>query len=243
MDIFNSWLVNKYIAHRGLHNETMAENSISAFKNAIEKGYAIELDVQQIADGTVVVFHDDSLQRITGQDGYLKNIPTEKDLVNYKLDNTEDTIPTLKEVLDVVGGATPLLIEVKNSGKVGSLESAVVELLKDYQGEFAIQSFNPYVLSYFKTHAPTFLRGQLSGSFKQDKMGWITKAVLRSMFFNKRISEPHFISYEVEALPNRYVRKYKALPLLAWTVRSQEQYHEAIKHCDNIIFEGFTPKI
>ena len=243
MDIFNSWLVNKYIAHRGLHNETFAENSISAFKNAVDNGYAIELDVQQIADGTVVVFHDDSLQRLTGQDGYLRNIPTERDLCNYKLEGTEDTIPTFKEVLKVIDGATPLLIEIKNNGKVGALENAVLELLKNYKGEYAIQSFNPYVLAYFKTNAPEITRGQLSGSFKKEKMSWITKVVLRHMTLNKRVSQPHFISYEAEALPNLHVKKFKHLPLLAWTIRSQEQYHDIIKHCDNIIFENFIPKI
>ncbi len=242
MDLFNSWLVNKYIAHRGLHNETFAENSIGAFKNAIENNYAIELDVQQIADGTVVVFHDATLQRVTGQDGYLKNIASEKDLCKYFLEGTKEHIPTFKEVLKVIGGATPILIEIKNTGKVGELEDKVIELLRNYKGEFAIESFNPYVLSYFKTHAPEFVRGQLSCYFRGEKLSFIKKYLLKRLALN-RVAEPNFIAYNVDDLPNRYVSKYKNLPLIGWTVRSQEQYLDVVKHCDNVIFEDFIPKI
>ena len=113
MKIFNTWIVNKYIAHRGLHNKNCAENSISAFKNAISKNYPIELDVQQIGDGTVIVFHDDTLQRMTGKDGYVKNITSVDSLKEYKLGGTKDTIPTFKEVLEVVNGQVPILIEIK----------------------------------------------------------------------------------------------------------------------------------
>lgn len=242
MDLFNSWLVNKYIAHRGLHNETFAENSIGAFKNAIENNYAIEIDVQLIADGTVVVFHDTTLQRVTGQDGYLKNIPTEKDLYKYTLEGTKEHIPTFKEVLKVIDGTVPLLIEIKNTGKVGELENKVIDMLKGYKGEFAIQSFNPYVLSYFKAHAPEILRGQLACYFKGEKLSFIKKYLLKRLSLN-RMAEPHFISYDVKNLPNRYVSKYKSLPLIGWTVKSQEQYLDIVKHCDNIIFEDFIPKI
>ncbi len=241
-NIFNSWIVNKYIAHRGLHTKEFAENSLSSFKNAIENNYAIELDVQQIKDGTVVVFHDDSLQRLTGQDGYLINIEKATDLKNYKLNGTKDTIPTLKEVLKLVDGKAPLMIEIKNSSKVGVLEDALIAELKNYKGEFCIISFNPYVLSYIKQHAPKMLRGQLSASFKGEKLAFLKKFLLKRLALN-RVSEPHFISYEAAALPNRWVRKNKHLPLLAWTIRSQEEYLKIAKFCDNIVFENFKPKI
>lgn len=241
MDIFKSWLVEKYIAHRGLHDEESPENSLSAFEKAIEKGYVIELDVQQIADGNVVVFHDTSLSRMTGQDGYLKNLILE-DLSACYLEGTKETIPTLQQVLDLVDGRTPILIEIKNSLKVGKLESATLEILKNYKGQFAIMSFNPYVLSWFKENAPEILRGQLSAYFKKDKLSLVKKVVLKKMLLNK-VAQPNFIAYEAEHLPNRYVRKFNNLPLLAWTVRSQEEYMRVVKYCDNIIFENFEPKI
>ncbi len=241
-DIFKSWLVETPIAHRGYHDKTAPENSLGAFAKAIEKGYAIELDVHLLADDTVVVFHDESLARMTSNDGYLKYLNKE-DIKSLRLAGTKETIPTLAEVLALVDGKVPLLIEVKNKYKVGKLEQAVINLLKHYKGEFAIQSFNPYSLAYFKKHAPNFLRGQLSGYFKGEKLAWLKKFMLKSMRLNKKVSEPHFISYEASTLPNRYTKKYKNLPLLAWAVKSKEEYMNIIKYCDNVIFENFEPEI
>ena len=242
-DIFKSWLVETPIAHRGLHDKTFPENSLSAFGRAIEKGYAIELDVQLLSDDTIVVFHDSSLSRMTGNDGYIKFLRKD-DLKMIKLKDSKEKIPTLEETLKFVDGRTPILIEIKNNvTKIGKLEQGVIDLLKNYKGEVAVQSFNPFSLQYFKNHAPNLLRGQLSGSFKGEKLAWIKKLLLKRMAFNKSTSCPNFISYEASTLPNRFVRKYKNLPLLAWTVRSKEEYLKIIKHCDNIIFENFIPEI
>ncbi|MBP3431436.1 MAG: glycerophosphodiester phosphodiesterase [Clostridia bacterium] len=241
-DLFKSWLVETPIAHRGYHGKSAPENSMAAFSAAIEKGYAIELDVQLLADDTVVVFHDESLARMTGNDGYIKYL-NKTDLKALKLKDTKETIPTLSEVLSFVDGKVPLLIEIKNKYKVGKLEQRVINLLKNYKGEFAVQSFNPYSLAYFKKHAPNILRGQLSGYFKKEKLGWMKKLLLKKMRFNKKTSEPHFISYEASTLPNRIVKKYKSLPLLAWCVRSKEEYMSVVKYCDNVIFESFDPEI
>lgn len=242
MDIFKTWLVETPVAHKGFHDSTSPENSLSAFKKAVEKGYAIELDVHMIADGTVVVFHDESLSRMTGNDGYLKFL-TKNDLPMLFLKDSKETIPTLEEVLSLVNGESPIIIEIKNQLKVGKLEQAVIDLLKNYKGEVAIASFNPYVLGYFKQHAPQYLRGQLSGSFKDIKLPFATKFVLKRMMLLKKVANADFIMYEASTLPNRFVRKYKKLPLLAWTVRSQEEYLKVVKYCDNVIFEGFDPKI
>ncbi len=242
MEIFESWLVNRYIAHRGLHNETFAENSLSAFQNAIDNGYAIELDVREIGDGTVVVFHDDTLKRMTGCDGYVRNIPSKDNLKKYKLNGTKDTIPTLKQVLKLVNGQVPLLIEIKNTGKVGKLEEAVLAELKKYSGEYAIQSFNPYVVGWFGTYAPEIWRGQLSCRFRGENMNFFKKCILSKMKLNKKV-QPHFISYKFDEIPRVCSTKYKNLPLLTWVVTSQQDYMSVVKKCDNIIFEGFTPKI
>lgn len=242
MEIFNSWLVKDYIAHRGLHDDANPENSLGAFAKSIEEGYAIELDVQQIADGTVIVFHDYTLSRATGKDGYTKNL-LKSELCDYKLFNTSFCIPTLEEVLALVDGQVPLLIEIKNEGKVGELEKATLNILKKYNGEYAIQSFNPYSLEWFKINAPNVWRGQLSSYFKGENLSFIKKFVLKRMLLNKKVSCPNFISYNAQNLPNRHVKFYKKLPLLAWCVRSQTEYMKVVKHCDNIIFENFEPKI
>lgn len=245
-DIFKSWLVEIPIAHRGLHDKNTPENSLAAFSKAIEKGFAIELDVQLLSDDTVVVFHDNSLSRMTGNDGYIKFL-NKNDLKVLKLKGTKEHIPTFEEVLNLVDGKTPLLIEIKNSStKVGKLEQKVVDLLKNYNGEYAVQSFNPFSLQYFKNHAPNILRGQLSGSYKGEDFNGIPfyqKFFLKRMALNKTISHPNFINYEANALPNRYVKKYKQIPLLAWVVRSKEEYLRVVKHCDNIVFEDFIPEI
>ena len=242
MDLFNSWLVETPIAHRGLHDKDCPENSLSAFQKAILAGYPIELDVQMIADGTVVVFHDESLSRLTDNDGYIKFL-NKSDLEILRLKDSKEKIPTFEEVLKFVDGKVPLLIEIKNSNKVGELEKKVIEMLKNYKGEYASQSFNPYVLEYFYKHAPNILRGQLAGYFKKEKLSFFKKYALKRMLLNKKISHPDFISYEAKKIPNRFTRKYKKLPLLAWTVRSQSEYIRVVKYCDNVIFEDFEPMI
>lgn len=242
MDLFKTWLVETPIAHRGYHGKNVPENSLEAFSKAIEKGYAIELDVQLLADNTVVVFHDESLARMTGNDGYLKFLNKE-DLKSLKLKGSKESIPTFEEVLKLVDGKVPLLIELKNKHKVGSLEQRVIDILKNYKGEFALEAFNPFSLNYVKKHAPNIIRGQLAGYLKDESLGFFKKFALKRMMFNKKTSEPHFIAYEAATLPNRFVKRYKKLPLLAWTIRSKEEYMKVVKHCDNIIFEKFDPEI
>ena len=242
MEIFKSWLVERFIAHRGLHDEANPENSLGAFQNAINNDHPIELDVHLISDGTVVVFHDSTLSRLTGKDGYLKNL-TKSDLKNYNLMGTEFTIPTLQEVLELVDGKVPLLIEIKNLDKVGELESATYKLLKEYKGEYAVQSFNPYSMQWFYKNAPEVLRGQLSSYFKGEKLSFIKKFALKRMLLNKKISHPNFISYNHKNIPNRFVKRFKNLPLIVWVITKQEDYLRVVKYCDNIIFENFEPKI
>ena len=157
MDLFKTWLVETPIAHRGLHSKTVPENSLLAFSKAIEKGYAIELDVHMLADGTIAVFHDASLARMTGNDGYIKYL-NKNDLKALTLKGTKEHIPTLEEALKLIDGRVPVLIEIKNPYKVGKIEQAVIDTLKNYQGEYAVQSFNPYSMGYFKQHAPNIIR-------------------------------------------------------------------------------------
>lgn len=242
MELFNSWLVNTPIAHRGIFDKNHPENSLSAFEEAIKMGYPIAIDVRMISDGTCVVFSDEGLSRMTGNDGYLKFLK-KSDLEILHLNGSKEKIPTLEEVLDFVDGRVPLLIEIKNDNKIGRLEKNVIDILKTYKGKFAVQSRNPYVLEYLHTYAPEITKGQISGFFKEEHLSFIKKSALKKMKFNDKISHPDFISYEAEHLPNRFVKKYKNLPLIAYTVKNQSEYLKVVKYCDNVIFENFEPII
>lgn len=242
MDIFNSWLVTKYIAHRGLHNDTIPENSFAAMQNAIDHDYAIEIDLHPIEDGTPVLFHDETLNRLTGEDGYIKKVENVEQLKKLRLLNTNETIPTLKEALEFVNGQVPLLIEIKDYNMTGTFEKAIYEILKDYKGEYAVMSFNPYSVKWFKINAPEVVRGLLSCYFKGEKLNSALKFALKRMLL-KKVADPQFIAYKWNELPNKHVNKVKHLPLLAWPVPSQQEYMKVAKHCDNIIFEYFEPKI
>jgi glycerophosphoryl diester phosphodiesterase len=240
MSLYTSWLTKTPIAHRGLHNAALPELSLGAFQNAIDHGYPIEIDVRGIDDGTLIVFHDDKISRMTGVDGYACNL-TKDDLARIRLGGTAYGIPTLDEVLALVHGQVPLLIEIKNAGTVGGLEKKLLERLLAYDGEYAVQSFNPYSLGYFADNANHILRGQLSAKVdKASGLSRIKRTALTRMWLNRKVSRPDFISYNAAELPNRFVSKQK-LPTLAWTVRSVAEQEAVAAHCDNIIFELFTP--
>ncbi len=245
MNIYDTWLCTKYIAHRGLHDELAPENSLASFQKAIDKNYAIELDVRPLADGTIVVFHDETLGRMTGADGFISNY-TYDDIKGLTLLKSKQHIPTLEEALNLINGQTPILVEIKNMGKVG-FEKNVWKQLSKYKGEYAVQSFNPYSLEWFKINAPHVKRGQLSSFFKNIEdpnveLGFIKKFALKRMLLNKKVSEPNFISYQAEDLPNRFVKKCKGLPVLAYPVRTEEMFKRVSKFCDNIIFEAIEPE-
>ncbi len=242
-DLFETWLINKYIAHRGFHSQTAPENSMLSFKLSREQGYGIELDVRLIADGTPIVFHDDTLKRMTGQDGYVINVKDVKELKTFKLNNSEETIPTLEEVLTEFGGNTPILIELKDYNIKSDLEQKVYELISKHKGDYAVMSFNPYSVRWFKRFAPEVVRGILSSSFKNEKISFVKKFMLSKANFIKKIADPQFIAYKWDEVPNRYVKKFKELPLLVWAVNTQSDYMKVAQHCDNIIFENFKPRI
>ena len=242
-DIKNSWICKQFIAHRGLHDNVSPENSLSAYQKAIDEGFAIEIDVRPLACGTIVSFHDGFLDRLTKDMGDIEQ-RTYEEVKDLTLLDSQEKIPTLKEVLSLIDGKVPLLVEIKNEGKVG-FEKDVYELLKSYKGEYAVQSFNPYSLKWFKDNAPEVARGQLAGFFKKDKLNFIKKFALKRMLLNKKVSEPHFVSYEVGSLPNKWVDKAKkqGKVVLAWVVRNKEEQQRIKGYADNIIFEDFIPEV
>ena len=238
-----SWLSKKPIAHRGLHDDIIPENSKAAFQKAIEVGYAFELDVHLSKDKKLIVMHDENLKRMTGVD---KNIADESSeyIKTLTLLQTQEKIPTLDEVLVLVEGKVPLLIEVKNEGKVGELEERVYEMLKGYKGEFAIQSFNPFTLGWFAKNASHILRGQLSGRFEDVELPFYTKFLLGNLLLNG-FSKPHFIVYESVHLPNLAVSISKIFQktILAWTIDSEDKIPHAREHANNIVFKKIRPRI
>lgn len=228
------FLEGNIIAHRGLHNKNkhIIENTLEAFEKAVDKNYIIELDLHCTKDGKVIVFHDDNLKRLTGLNKNIKETSF-NEIKRFKF------IPEFSKVLEKVDGKVPILIELKTDNKVGVLENKVMGILKNYKGEYAIQSFNPFSLLWFKKHYPNIIRGQLVSKFKNEKMNKIKKIILKNMFFNF-ITNPDFISYNIEDLNIHEVLKIKKRKfILGWTVRSKEEYEEFIKYYDNLICEDF----
>ena len=237
------FLNNRPIAHRGLFNKEagIPENSIPAFERAISNGYPIEFDVHLLRDGEVVIFHDDSLNRMTNVNKKIKNC-TYDEIKKLKLDETNYGIPLFSEVLDLVNGRVPILIELKYDIKVGELEEKVVEALQDYKGKYAIQSFRPSSLIWFKNNYPLIPRGQLSASFNKDsKMIFLKKFVLKNVYLNF-LTKPNFISYCIDAFPNKRVEEYrkKGNLVIGWTVRNNSDLRIAKNYCDNVICENFN---
>ena len=232
------FLIKTLIAHRGYHDieKNIPENSLRAFEEAIKNNYIIELDVHILKDGEVVVFHDDNLKRMTGIDKKIKEC-TYCEISKLRLKETEEKIPLLKNVLNLVDGKVPIIIELKIDVRCGKLEKEVIEILSHYNGKYAIKSFNPFSVDYFRKHSPNTIRGQLASDFKNDKMFILKKLLLKNMLFNF-ISKPDFISYDIRALPNKKIQKIRKKQLiLGWTARSGEDIEKAKKYCDNVIFE------
>ncbi len=239
-----SWLKTKKIAHRGLHTDKFPENSLGAFAHAITHGFAVEFDVQPSLEGIPVVFHDDHLSRMTGEDDYVYF--TEIDVLNQvALKKTEYTIPTLEETLAFIDGQVPVLIEIKADAPIISLTNAVIEHLEHYQGRVAIHSFSPKVIKHLKKKASHLLRGQISSDFKDaKKLSKWRKYYLSRMLLNP-LTRPDFITYDIRALPHPSVTQFKKSkkPVLGYTAQNKKAYLKALKYVDNAVFEGFLPEI
>lgn len=235
------------VAHRGLHDETKPENSLSAFRAAKEAGYAIETDVRFTKDGKLVVFHDDDLKRMTG-DGRAVCDCTLAELKELRLAGTDERIPTFKEFLTEADGKTPLLIEIKNMKKVKgkTIARAMLEEIKElnYTGEYSVQSFNPFYAKAYKKLCPDVPCGVLAHwqmSRKGDALSWRIKAFLLSRLKFNILTRPDFVSYGFWALPKKCVTRFKGAKL-AWTIRSPEEEEKARKYVDNVIFENYLAK-
>jgi glycerophosphoryl diester phosphodiesterase len=234
------------IAHRGLWSpDGPPENSIAAFRAARDAGYGVELDVQLTADGEAVVFHDTTLERMTGIEGRISD-HTADDLGRMSLLGTDENIPTLSDVLAHIGSHAMVLIEIKIPyGEVGPLERRVHEIMIDHNGPTCVIGFNPYSHAWFADHFPNVLRGLNSHSYKTRDSRHLAPELRKQYAELKQvaIAHPHFLALGMDMLPNAKADalRAKGMPVIAWTVRSPEEWARVKDHCDNLIFEGFTP--
>jgi len=233
------------IAHRGLWTPGGApENSLAAFQAACAGGYGVELDVQLSSDGEAVVFHDYSLDRLTDQTGRVKD-RTAAELATVRLSGTEETIPTLAETLALIGHRAMVHIELKTPfGEVGPLEKRVSDVLLDHNGPIAVIGFNPYSHAWFADHHPQILRGLDSYSYADGKPAKLAPEQRRAFAALEHvdIARPDFLALGLDMLPSPRadVLRAKGMPVIAWTVRSPEQWDHVSDHCDNLIFESLT---
>lgn len=232
------------LAHRGLHDGVYPENSLGAFKQAIEHGYGIELDVHPLKDGGVVVFHDLTLTRVCGHDLNVELLSTPQ-LKEYRLGDSNETIPTLEEVLSLVDGKVPLLIELKIEGKFNpELPDRVIKILENYNHPemIAIQSFNPYAIKHLrKTYPHRFKYGQLTSHLLEGQSNFV-HFMFRSLLVTM-ISKPDFLAVDVKFLPNKPIKRKrkKGMPVITWTINTEEYKKVAFANTDNIIFEKIDP--
>ncbi len=232
-------------AHRGLHNDTRPENSMAAFKAALEGGYGIELDIHLLKDGNLAVIHDPSLKRTAGADVFIEDLTTE-DLSKYHLQGTEETIPTFRQVLDLFDGKAPIIVELKaERGNHAALVDTAVEQLKDYKGVCCVESFDPRCVLHLKKNHCRIVRGQLTENFLagKGKLPWVIKFMLTHQLGNF-LSRPDFVSYKFadrKNLGNFLVRKLWGVQGVTWTIKSPKDHEQALKEGWIPIFEGFEP--
>jgi glycerophosphoryl diester phosphodiesterase len=241
------------LAHRGLHNPSQGciENSLSAFSAAISAGYGIELDVQRSADDVAVVFHDDDMDRLTDAKGAFRTYSA-AELGRTVLRGSTDTIPTLKEVLALVAGKVPLLVEIKENWNTmkdtdGILEKAVAEALAGYAGPVAVMAFNPHCIAHMARLAPDVPRGLTTEAYDPVLNAPIPAEVcdyLREIPDYDRTGSS-FISHQVSDLGRPRVAELKSrgAAILCWTVRSPADEAAARKVADNVTFEGYAAKL
>lgn len=223
-------LFAKPFAHRGLLGAGIIENSRAAFRAAIEAGHGIELDVQLSGDGEAIVFHDYELGRLTDTQGKLADMSAAA-LGAIPLKGEREGLPTLIEILALIAGRAPLLIEVKSPGRrVGALSGAVARALDPYIGPVAIMSFNPGVPRWFARNRPDVLRGLVVTEEQKPERGRLKRRL--SLWWSKA----DFLAYDIRDLPSRFAAR-SGLPVGTWTVRNEAQRAIAAAHADQIIYE------
>ena len=235
----------RYFAHRGLHDNASdaPENSMAAFRKAVEAGLGMELDVQVTKDGVPVVFHDFKLERICGAPGKIAD-STYEELQAYTLCDSKERIPRFSELLEMVDGQVPLIVEIKAETANVSCCGIIDSLLRAYRGPYCIESFNPMVLWWFRRNHGDVVRGQLSSNFRREGEYWnILYFAMTHLLFNF-LTKPDFIAYNhkfSEEQGRRICRRLYRHPAAAWTIRSQQDLEALKGEYDVFIFDSFLP--
>jgi len=241
------WLVTRPVAHRGLHDfsKRIIENTSSAFAAAIAGGYAIECDVQLTADGEAVVFHDETLERLTGGEGWVKEV-TAHEMQKLTIHRSSDRVQTLSELLDQVDGKVLLLIELKSHWDGNdALVKRAVEILQNYSGRHALMSFDPDMVEALRLLSPTTTRGIVADRGIDEYYNFLPldrRLELRNFSHVPR-TQPHFVSFYFGDLPFAPVAglHQAGTPVISWTIRSPEEAGMALRHSNQITFEGYQP--
>ena len=239
---FDKSLYTDY-AHRGLHGGDIPENSLMAFGKAAENGHGIELDVQLSKDGRVMVFHDYTLKRMTGCDKMLSEL-TAEELRELRLAGTDEKIPYLTEVLELIDGRVPILVELKGESSDTSVCAPTDEILSKYSGAYCVESFNPMLLRWYRKNRPDVMRGILVTNIaKEKKKASIKNLILQNMMTNC-LCRPDFIAYDVRysSLGVDICTKFFSSPAFAWTTRDEEAYYKARDYGAYVIFERIKPE-
>lgn len=233
--------MGRNFAHRGLHTEdkSVPENSLEAFRQARDAGYGIELDVQLSKDGELVVFHDDTLDRVCGVEGRVD----EKDFAELRelsLCGTEQRMPLLAEVLELINGSVPLIVELKNGKRNKELCEKSYELLSGYRGDYCIESFNPLIVGWFRRNAKEVLRGQLATVYGDYEGIKKPLALLLSRCLLNVVSRPQFIAYRIGPRP-ALVHLSEAMGAMKIGFTSRVEENEIGR--DAVIFEFYRPRL
>lgn len=233
-----SWLADVPLAHRGLHDAAVPENSLAAFRAASEAGIGVELDVWLSRDGQPVVVHDRDLRRVADDPRTIASL-TVDELRAVRLAGTDEHVPTLAEVLDVLGD-TPAMVEVKRAGgRPGVAEAAVAAVVAGHTGPSCVASFDPRTVAWFARHEPAVVRVQTAGPMTDVPVPPPVRWALRTLRFLGR-SRPHAVSYDVRGITAPVVARYRdeGGTVVTWTVRDETQLATARRHADNVIFES-----
>lgn len=238
------WLFDRFIAHRGLHDDTTGENTLDAYRAAIDCGYNIELDVQLTKDGAPVVFHDIHLGRLTGCDAYVRHV-TLRQLSEIRYLRTGKRIPTFEEALAVCEEKTGIMVELKDDDVYTddrSLEQCVAPILDSYRGDYVVKSFNPFAVDWYRRTRPAVPAGLLSCDVNLESVSVRLRPTVDELLFGDR--RVRFFDYAVNLLQSPLADRVRAsgMPVVAWTVRDQPTYERIRGLCDNIIFEDFRPR-
>ncbi len=241
------------IAHRGLHDKSVGriENSLSAIRAAVDHGYGIEIDIQRDRAGTPLVFHDYTLNRLVGTAGNLVE-KTPADRAVLKLSGSDEKIPEFSEVLDLVAGRVPLLVEIKDQDmrlgtNVGPLEAEVAAALSGYEGPVAVMSFNPHSVAAFASHAPDVPIGLVTDAFVQEEWPTVSAERLAELadIGDAETLGVDFVSHDHVSLRSAPIQRLQAagMPILCWTIRSETEQSEALEVADQVTFEDYLPAI